>query len=160
MRKATCAILLIIAIAGCTSHKVTEANGTSVTTSGTGENQTVTVQASGGSITAGKNVVDPAKVGLPVYPGATADQTGAMSATSAQESGALVSLKTSDSFDKVYGWYKAHMPTNAQTMESTSGGTSVGSFVEGTSSDKAQKSVTITSSSEGTTITLMSATKN
>lgn len=160
MRKVFCAILLIITIAGCTSHKVTEANGTSVTTSGTGENQTVTVQASGGSIIAGKNVVDPAKVGLPVYPGATADQTGAMSATGAQESGALVSLKTSDSFDKVYGWYKSHMPANAQTMESTSGGTSVGSFVEATSSEKEQKSVTITSSSQGTTITLMSATKN
>lgn len=160
MRKVFCAILLIVTIAGCTSHKVTEANGTSVTTSGTGENQTVTVQASGGSIIAGKNVVDPAKVGLPVYPGATADQTGAMSATGAQESGALVSLKTSDSFDKVYGWYKSHMPANAQTMESTSGGTSVGSFVEATSSEKEQKSVTITSSSQGTTITLMSATKN
>ena len=160
MRKFFCAIVLIAAIAGCTSHKVTEANGTTVTTSGTGENQTVTVQGSGGSVTAGKNAVDPATLGLPVYPGATTDESGAMSGTSAQGSGALVSLKTSDPFDKVYGWYKAHMPAKAETMQSTSGGTSVGSFVEGTSSDKQQKSVTITSSAEGTTITLMSATKN
>lgn len=160
MRKIICAILLTAAIAGCTSHKVTEANGTTVTTSGTGDNQTVTVQASSGTVTAGKNAVDPAKLGLPVYPGATTDEGGAMSGTSAQGSGALVSLKTSDAFDKVYGWYKAHMPANAQTMESTSGGTSVGSFVEGKSSDKEQKSVTITSSAEGTTITLVSATKN
>jgi hypothetical protein len=160
MRKVFCAVLLIAAIAGCTSHKVTEANGTTVTTNGTGDNQTVTVQASGGTITAGKNAVDPAKLGLPVYPGATADESGAMSGTSAQGSGALVSLKTSDSFDKVYDWYKSRLPAKTQTMESTSGGTSVGSFVEGTSSDKEQKSVTITSSSEGTTITLMSATKN
>ena len=160
MRKVFCAILLTVVIAGCTSHKVTEANGTTVTTSGTGENQTVTVEASGGSITAGKNAVDPAKVGLPVYPGAAVDESGAMAGTSAQGSSALVSLKTPDAFDKVYGWYKSHMPTNVQTMESTSGGTSVGSFVEGTSSDKEQKGVTITSSSDGTTITLMSATKN
>lgn len=160
MRKVFCAILLLAAIAGCTSHKVTEANGTTVTTNGTGDNQSVTVQASGGTITAGKNAVDPSKVGLPVYPGAAADESGAMSATGAQQSGALVSLKTSDPFDKVYAWYKSHMPANAQTMDSTSGGTSVASFVEGDSSDKEQKSVTITSSSEGTTITLMSATKN
>ena len=131
-----------------------------MTTSGTGDNQTVTVEASGGSFIAGKNAVDPAKLGLPVYPGATADSSGAMSGTSAQGSGALVSLKTSDSFDKVYAWYKARMPANAQTMESNSGGTSVGSFVEGSSSDKEQKSVTITSASDGTTITLVSATKN
>jgi len=160
MRRIFWAIILIAAIAGCTSHKVTEANGTTVTTSGTGEDQTVTVKASGGSIIAGKNAVDPAKIGLPVYPGAATDESGSISGTSAQGGSALVSLKTSDSFDKVYGWYKAHMPANAQTMQSTSGGTSVGSFVEGTSSDKEQKSVTITSSSEGTTITLMSATKN
>ena len=160
MRKVFFAVLLIAAIAGCTSHKVTEANGTTVTSSGTGDNQTVTVQASGGTITAGKNAVDPAKIGLPVYPGATADESGAMSSSSAQGNGALVSLKTSDAFDKVYGWYKSHLPANTQTMESTSGGTSVGSFVEGASSDKEQKSVTITSSSDGTTITLMSATKN
>lgn len=160
MRKIFCAIVLIAAIAGCTNHKVTEANGTTVTTSGTGDNQTVTVQASGGTVTAGKNAVDPAKLGLPVYPGATTDVGNAMSGTTAQGSGALVSLKTSDAFDKVYGWYKAHMPANAETMESTSGGTSVGSFVEGKSSDKEQKSVTITSSAEGTTITLVSATKN
>jgi hypothetical protein len=160
MKKVFCAIVLAAAMAGCTNHKVTEANGTTVTTNGTGDNQTVTVQASGGTIIEGKNAVDPSKVGLPVYPGASADESGAMSGTSAQGSGTLVSLKTSDAFDKVYGWYKSHMPANAQTMQSTSGGTSVGSFVEGTSSDKEQKSVTITSSSEGTTITLMSATKD
>ena len=160
MRRVFIAVFLIAAIAGCTSHKVTEANGTTVTTSGTGENQTVTVQSSGGSVTAGKNAVNPATLGLPVYPGATADESSAVSGTSTQGSGALVSLKTSDSFDKVYGWYKAHLPANAQTMQSTSGGSSVGSFVEGTSSEKLQKSVTITSSAEGTTITLMSATKN
>lgn len=160
MRKFFCAIFMMAAIAGCTSHKVVEGNGTTVTTNGTGDNQTVTVQASGGTITAGKNAVDPAKLGFPIYPGATTDSGGSVSGTTAQESGAVVSLKTSDSFDKVYAWYKAHMPAKAQTMESTSGDTSVGSFVEGKSTDKEQKSVTITSSSEGTTITLVSATKN
>jgi hypothetical protein len=160
MRKIFCAILLMMAIAGCTSHKVVSSNGTTVTTNGTGDNQTVTVQASGGSFTAGKNAVDPAKLGLPVYPGATTDEGGAMSGTSAQGSGAVISLKTSDAFDKVYAWYKAHMPANAQTMQSTAGSASVGSFVEGKSSDKEQKSVTITSSTDGTTITLVSATKN
>jgi len=160
MRRILCAIFLIAAIAGCTNHKVTEANGTTVTTNGTGDNQTVTVESSGGSVTAGKNAVDVAKLGLPVYPGATADESGAMSGTSAQGSGALVSLKTSDSFEKVYGWYKAHLPANAQTMESSSAGTSVGSFVEGAAADKEQKTVTITSSAEGTTITLTVATKN
>lgn len=160
MRKILISIALIASIAGCTSHKVVDANGTTVTTNGTGNDQTVTVQASGGTITAGKNAVDPSSVGLPVYPGATAAEGGSVSGSDANGSGALVSLKTTDSFDKVYAYYKAHMPADSQTMESTSGGTSVASFVEGKSSDKVQKTVTITGASDGTQIMLTTATKN
>ena len=161
MRKIICALVLTAAIAGCSSHKTTvDSNGTTVTTNGTGSDQTVTVQGSGGTITTGKNAVDPGSLGLPVYPGAAADSSGAVSGQTQEGSGALVTLKTSDGFDKVYAYYKAHMPANSQTMESTSGNSSVASFVEGTSSDKVQKSVTITSSSDGTQIMLTSATKN
>lgn len=160
MRKVFWAIVLIAAIAGCSNHKVTvDANGSTVTTNGTGDDQTVTVQASGGTITTGKNAVDPASLGLPVYPGATVDSGGAVTGQSQQGSGALVTLKTSDSFDKVYAYYKSRMPANSQTMKSEAGGTSVASFVEGTSSEKVQKSVTITSSSDGVQIMMMSATK-
>lgn len=160
MRKIFCAVLLTAAIAGCSSHKVVSSNGTTVTTNGAGDNQTVTVQASGGTITAGKNAVDPATIGLPVYPGATTAEGGSVSGSTQEGTGALITLKTTDSFDKVYAYYKAHMPADSQTMESTSGGSSVASFVEGKSSDKVQKSVTITSSSDGTQIMLTTATKN
>jgi len=161
MRKALVALAAIAVLAGCTSHKTTvSSDGTTVQTNGTGDNQTVTVQGNGGSVTTGKNAVDPAKLGLPVYPGANQDQGSSMSGTGQQGSGAIVVLKSSDSFDKVYGWYKQQMPAGSQQMESTSGDSSVAEFQIGKSTDKEQKSVTITSGSDGTSIMLISGTKN
>jgi len=161
MRQALLVLAAVAVLAGCTSHKTTaSSDGTTVTTSGTGDNQTVTVQGNGGSFTSGKNAVDPAKLGLPVYPGATTGEGGAMAGQSQQGSGAMVILKSTDSFDKVYAWYKAQMPAGSQQMESTSGDSSVAEFAVGKEGDKDQKSVTITSGTDGTSIMLISSSKN
>jgi hypothetical protein len=162
MRKSLCAILLIAAIAGCTSHKAGDASSTTSTTgtaSGPGGNQTESVQTHGGSLYLGKNAVNPATMGLPVYPGATANVNGALSGMSAQGSSQLISLKTSDSFEKVFAWYKSRMPENPQNTRSASGKISIGEFFEGTSADKQWKSVTLTSLPAGTTITLRSMSR-
>jgi hypothetical protein len=160
MRKVFSAILVIAAIAGCTSHKAAEGSGTTGTASGPGGSQTQTVQTNGGSISIGQGAVDPMKIGLPVYPGAAANVNGALSGTSASGSSALVTLRTSDSFDKVYGWYKSHLPVNVQATRSTSGATLVGTFLENSLNGKGWKSVTLTSLPVGTAITLRSATRN
>jgi len=163
MRNVFRAILLVIAIAGCTSHKASDANsttGTTGTSSGPGGNQTESVQTHGGSMSMGKNAVNPATMGLPIYPGATANVNGALSGTSAQGSSQLISLQTSDPFDKVFAWYKSRMPENPQNARSASGKISIGEFFEGTSSDRQWKSVTLTSLPAGTTITLRSMMRN
>jgi len=160
MRKAILMLAAFVVVAGCTSHKVDVGNGSTVTTNGVGSDQTVTVQGNGKTVTEGKNAVAPSTIGLPVYPGASATQGGSMSATSRQGSGAVIVLKTSDPFDKVYSWYKLKMPAGSQQMETTAGTTSEAEFTIGATSDKQQKTVLITSGSDGTSIMLTAATKN
>jgi len=161
MRQVLLALAAVAILAGCTNHKVTvSSDGSTVTTTGKGDDQTVTVQGNGGSFTAGKNAVDPAKIGLPIYPGATAGEGTSMAGSSEEGSGAMMIMKTSDSFDKVYAWYKAQMPAGSQQMQSTNGDTSVAEFQIGKDTDKEQKSVTLTSESDGTSIMLVSGSKN
>ena len=156
MRRVFCTVLLIAAIAGCSSHSASDTNATSGPSSGPGGSQTQTMQVGGSSINMGKNAIDPARLGLPIYPSAAGNVTGAMASTGAYGLNAMVALKTSDSFDKVYAWYKSHMPANAQVTRSTSGSTLIATFVEGTSKDKEVKSVTLVSFPQGATITLRS----
>lgn len=152
-------VFAVVAIfAGCSSgHKVVTSNGTTVTTNGTGNDETVTVASSGGTISVGKNAVNPASLGLPVYPGATTNEGGAMQGTTARGSGAMVFLKSTDDFDKVYAWYKQHMPPGSQAVNVT-GQNAMAEFKVGGDSAKLQKSVTLTSGSDGTSIMLVSGT--
>ena len=83
-----------------------------------------------------------------------------MAGTSQEGTGAMMVLKTSDAFDKVYAWYKSQMPAGSAQMQSTNGDTSVAEFQIGKETDKEQKSVTITSDKDGTSIMLISGSKN
>jgi outer membrane murein-binding lipoprotein Lpp len=123
------AIAAVIVLAGCSSQKkVYSANGTTVTRD-TASN-TVTMQNKEGSMTVGKNAVDPAKLGVPIYPGATQSE-GGMSVTSKTGSGQMASFTSPDSFDKVYRWYKSRLPAGAEKMKFGSGDNSVVEFVTG-----------------------------
>jgi hypothetical protein len=104
------------------------ANGNTVTRDTA--NNTVTVQNKQGSMTVGKNAVDPAKLGVPIYPGATQAE-GAMSVTSKNGSGQMTSFESNDSFEKVYQWYKSRMPAGAEKMKLGSGDSAVAEFVTG-----------------------------
>jgi hypothetical protein len=159
MRPLLFALALAALLAGCTSHKTTvDSNGTTVTTSG--DNQTVTVQGKEGTAVAGKNAVDVAKLGLPVYPGANPSENVGYAGSNAQGSGAMVVLTTKDGFDKVYGWYKGQMPAGSEKMKTSSDTGSMAVFQIGKESDKTQKVVTITSGTDSTSIMLTSGTKN
>jgi hypothetical protein len=159
MRQATILLAALLVLSGC-SHKVTvDSNGTTVTTSGTGDNQTVTVQGKEGTVVAGKGAVDTAKIGLPVYPGANAGDNVGYSGSSAQGSGAMAVLTTTDSFDKVYEWYKSQMPAGSEKMHMTADTGSTAMFQIGKDTDKEQKTVTISGEKDKTTIMLASGTK-
>ena len=123
------ALAAVIALAACSSTKKDyTANGATVTTD-TSKN-TVTVQSSEGTFKAGKGVVDVASLGVPVYAGASEDE-GAFSVTGQKGSGQMVAFTTNDSFDKVYQFYHAKMPTGSEKMKMEEGDSSVAEFVTG-----------------------------
>jgi hypothetical protein len=158
MRTLIAAAAALAILAGCSSQKtVTTANGTTVTTDTSG--QTVTVKSNQGTFTEGKNVVNAASLGLPVYPASTADTAG-YAANTAQGNGQVDMLTTTDPFDKVYAWYQGHMPAGTEKMHMTAGGTDEAMFQIGADTDKIQKIVTITSSQGKTMIELAAETKN
>lgn len=154
------ALAAVIALAACSStKKVYTANGATVTTD-TSKN-TVTVQSSEGTFKAGKGVVDVASLGVPVYAGASEDE-GAFSVTGQKGSGQMVAFTTNDSFDKVYQFYHAKMPTGSEKMKMEEGDSSVAEFVTGDdkpgslqtmvmiSKKGSQTSIVITKGSSGT----------
>src|SRR5579863_4735640 len=115
MRTLLTVCLAAALLAGCSSHKQTFTTGQGTTTVQTNDNnKTVTVTTNQGTTTFGANV-DVSKLGLPVYPGSTKNE-GGIAGTSAQGSGQVVALSTADSFDKVYQWYRSHMPAGSETM--------------------------------------------
>jgi hypothetical protein len=146
-------------LASCASHKTVTYGGTTVTTNGNGQAQTTTISNGQGTVTAGKNAVNPASLGLPVYPGSSVSENGGYSAQTQQGSGAALVMTTTDSFDSVYNYYKAHMPAGSEQMHMTAGNSEIAEFQVGKSGDKTQKAVEITAQSGKTTIMLTSATK-
>jgi hypothetical protein len=118
-----------IPLAACSSSKKTyTSNGTTVTTDTT--QKTVTVQSSEGTMRMGKDVVDVASLGVPIYGGATQDE-GALSVTGAKGSAQMAAFTTPDSFDKVYTFYKSKMPSGSEKMKLDEGDSSVAEFVTG-----------------------------
>lgn len=122
-------IALTIALAACSSNKkVYTSNGTTVTTDTS--QKTVTVQSSEGTMKMGKDVVDVASLGVPIYAGATQDE-GALSVTGAKGTAQMAAFTTSDPFDKVYGFYKSKLPSGSEKMKVDEGDSSVAEFVIG-----------------------------
>jgi hypothetical protein len=152
------AMICLVALAGCSSQKkVYSANGSTVTRDT--NNNTVTVQNKEGSMTMGKNAVDPGKLGMPIYPGATQTE-GGMSVTSRTGSGQMASLTTPDSFDKVYQWYKSHLPAGAEKMKFGSGDNAVAEFVTGTPKRGDTQSMVMLTQKRGVTDIIVSKGTN
>ena len=152
---------LALSIGACSSdHKTTTistGNGTTATvdttTGGNGSGGTTTVTTNQGTVSMGQGAVDTSKIGIPIYPGATAGN-GGWSVQSKQSSGQVVSLTTSDSFSKVEAWYKTQLGSDTERMNVTEGNTSSAVFQVGKESDADQKSIEITSDGTKTTIVL------
>lgn len=151
--------LLVCALTGCSGHKqtiVTKEGGATVETNQT--NDTTTITTTKGTAVVGKNAVDLSKLDVPVYPGASSE-SGGLSVQSKEGNQQIAMLTTSDSFDKVYEWYKSHMPAGSEKLHMTSGGSSVAQFAIGTESDKRFKSVMITEATGKTSIQLVVGSK-
>jgi hypothetical protein len=128
---------------------VHDANGDTVTSSG----KTVTVQSSGGTSSLAGGPVDPAKLGAPVYPGATANANGSLSAVTPKSATYVASFNTPDDFEKVYGFYKAQMPAGSEQLKAIVGADSAARFQTG-DADKDQVTVNISTKAGATTIAI------
>lgn len=148
--------LALIALAGCSSgHKTTiTTNGGTVTTDTSGDSKTTTITSQGASLKVGQNAVDPAKLGLPIYPGASTAEGGGWAMQSKSGGGEMVTLTTPDSFDSVEAWYKSRLPTGSESMNIKSGDTASAIFTVGKDSDQEHRSVMLNGEKGKTTITL------
>lgn len=154
-----CVAAVFIALAGCSSHKTyipTASGGVNLETNK--QNNTTTLTSKEGSMTVGQNAVDLAKLGLPVYPGASA-KNGGLSMQTKEGATQTVVLTTPDAFPKVYDWYKGKMPADSAKMhiESQAGG--MATFEVGSTTSKEHKSVMITVEQGATNIILSTVAK-
>jgi hypothetical protein len=150
-------LALCIGLTGCASSKHSySANGTTVTTD-TKQN-TVTVQASGETMTVGSGVVDASKLGVPIYAGAKQEE-GGYSMTGAKGSAQMTSFTTPDSFDRVYAFYHSKMPAGSEKMKIDSGGSSMAEFVVGNNTPGTEQTmVMISKKGTGTAIVITKGT--
>jgi hypothetical protein len=159
MRTLLCSIAIAAVLAGCSHRQTIETSNGPATVTESNDKQTVTVQGKQGTAVIGKGAVDAAKIGLPVYPGAVNAENAGYAATTKEGSGQMVVMTTPDPFDKVYAWYKVHMPAGAESMHTMSDKGSIAIFTIGKPTDKEQKVVSITTSNARTSIMLSSSTK-
>jgi hypothetical protein len=151
------ALAAAIALAGCATSKHTySANGTTVTTDNT--QNTVTVRASGETMTVGNGVVDASKLGVPIYAGAKQEE-GGYSITGAKGEAQMASFATPDSFDRVYAFYHSKMPAGSEKMKVDSGDSSIAEFVVGNGAPGSRQTVVmISKKGTGTSIVVTKGT--
>jgi len=122
-------VISIAALAACGGGQKTTystGNGTATVTKNGG---TTTYESKEGKVTVGQGAVDVSKLGAPLYPGAAqSEENGSITVTTASGAGSMASFTTGDSFDKVYSWYKAHLPKGAEKMHVSQSGTSIAEF--------------------------------
>ncbi|HEV2909288.1 MAG TPA: hypothetical protein VGX02_08415 [Candidatus Eremiobacteraceae bacterium] len=158
-------LVAMIALLPACAKKSTTENGPAATAGATtaaatpeSSVQQATVQTNQGKVVMGKDAVDPSKLGLPVYPGATPSDAGSFSIQGKDSSAQAVTIETHDPFDKVVAFYKANMPAGTQSFQASSGSEASAQFVTAKSNDKSQKQVVISQSNGVVKITLLVGT--
>jgi hypothetical protein len=163
-RMAVSVCLFAAVLAACTGKKTTVSTpGGNVTVEqGPNGQSTTTIKSGQGEVKFGKGAVDPASIGLPLYPGATQSDEGSMSLSHSAngEGGQVLVMTTGDDFDKVYDFYRSQMPAGSEKLKMSSGGSQMASFQVGDTGAKDSKSVVIRASNGKVTIELLRSTKD
>jgi hypothetical protein len=127
MRSAAAAFLAVV-LAACSTHKTTvQTSEGSATVTTSQDNRSVTLQTKEGTMSIGGNV-DTSKLGAPIYPGAQANEQGAVTTSSQKGTNTMAGFKTSDPFDKVDSYYKHALPAGSQVIDINSANGSVATF--------------------------------
>jgi hypothetical protein len=135
------ALAVALAITGCGGGKSSSSDSGSDRASASTSDTTTTTS----SDSAGKAVSE-----IPEYPGAATQAAGSGSNMGTDAAGKVMS--TSDSFDKVYGWYQQKLPSGSERSHVTSPIQSA-VFTIGEASS-GQSSVTLTTQGGKTMITI------
>ena len=159
-RSSTVSVLAVLMLSSCTSTKVVQTQQGTTTVETNPLRNTVKMTNRRGTAIIGKGAVDEASLGLPLYPGMIASQTGGMRVVDAAGTKHAVSLSTKDSFDKVYTWYKDHMPAGSEQLHMEQPQASIATFLIGKEGDRDQRSVQIQNDGKTTTVLLSRITKN
>src|SRR5437868_10556748 len=151
MRLSTALCLFcIVALTACGSQKSTTISTGNGTATVTKNGSTTTYESKEGKMTVGQGAVDVAKLGAPLYPGASQSaDNGSISVTTASGSGVMASFTTNDSFDKVYAWYQAKMPKGSEKMHVSQSGASIAEFL--TAENTADQTLVMVSSKDNQT---------
>lgn len=139
-------LLALGALVACSSsHKSTiqTSNGAATVTTSQ-DDKNVTIRTKEGTTAIGQNV-DTDKLGAPVYPGAKAGQGQSITTSSDQGSTVIAAFTTADEFEKVYDFYKDHMPAGSEKMKVSSGNGSMASFQIGDQTAGDQVTVQVSS---------------
>jgi hypothetical protein len=181
-----CASVALVTLGACAKKDATDTTSAAVSTDGgngpsagtdngatpiatdngatpiaTDNGATSTLKGKEGELKVGKNAVDTASLGIPVYPGATPSDAGSMAIadTAKGENSQVAMLETTDPFDKVYAFYKEQMPSGSEKMKVETGSSSMAEFQVGDTGAAEVKNVMISSSNGKVAIELLHATK-
>jgi len=117
-----CALLAAAAVTGCAKKKtISTPEGEVTVEERPGGEAKVTVEGEEGTVTFEANKgVSEKEIGLPIYPGAKAQQTGTWSAEGQGKGAVTAALTTSDSVEDVRAFYKKRLP-NAKEVTAQTG---------------------------------------
>jgi hypothetical protein len=152
--------LAALTLASCSSTKVVQTQQGTTTVETNALHNTVKVTNGHGTAVIGKGAIDERGLGLPLYPGMIPSQAGGMRVVDAEGIKHQVSLSTKDPFDKVYTWYKDHLPAGSEQLHMDEPSGSIATFLLGKSGDRDRRSVQIQSDGKTTNVLLTRTTKN
>ena len=114
-----------------------------------------------GIVSVGRGAVDPGRLHVPLYPGATQSSGfGSFSDTDSHGSTAITTLDANATFTRVDAWYKAHVPARAQANRLNVGGEVTVSYEWSSADEHADRVVTINTNHGNPIITISERTTN
>lgn len=158
-RHAAAASLVTLLLASCSSTKVVQTQQGKTTVETNALHNTIKMTNGHGTAVIGKGAVDERGLGLPLYPGMIPSQTGGMRVVDAEGIKHQVSLSTKDPFNKVYTWYRDHLPAGSEQLHMDEPSGSIATFLLGKSGDRDRRSVQIQSDGKTTNVLLTRTTQ-
>jgi hypothetical protein len=150
---------LMFALVSTGCSKQSTPAGQSTPNTSAADQKAAALEASAGTAQIGIGKVDAAKLGVPIYPGATAIEGGGLNATTAEGSAQILVLTTNDAFTRVYSWYQAKLPAGSEKAHTSTADSSFASFEMAKNGDKEISAVELSTDNGKTQIAISHGSK-